>query len=90
MTRKRLVFSVALLMLAPAGLAAPGEEPASTVDTAPSQFAALDRLRVHYKSLGHGETALVFVHCWTCDLTFWRSQVPAFAGNRRRPQFARP
>jgi pimeloyl-ACP methyl ester carboxylesterase len=83
MTRKRRVFLVALLTLSLAGLAAPGEEPARTVDQAPSQFAALDRIRVHYKSLGHGETALVFVHGWTCDLTFWRSQVPAFAGHTR-------
>jgi pimeloyl-ACP methyl ester carboxylesterase len=83
MTGKRMVFLVALLTLALAGLAAPGEEPASTVDQAPSRFAALDGLRVHYKSLGHGETALVFVHGWTCDLTFWRAQVPAFVDKTR-------
>jgi pimeloyl-ACP methyl ester carboxylesterase len=64
-------------------LATLGEDPASTLDKAPSQFAALDRIRDHFKSLGHGETALVFVHGWTCDLTFWRSQVPAFAGDTR-------
>jgi hypothetical protein len=53
MTRKCLVFSVALLTLALAGLAAPGEEPANMIDQASSQFVAWDRLRVHYKSLGH-------------------------------------
>jgi hypothetical protein len=62
MTGKCLVCSVALLTLALTGLATPGEEPASMIDKASSQFAALDELRVHYKSLGHGETALVFVH----------------------------
>jgi pimeloyl-ACP methyl ester carboxylesterase len=64
-------------------LAAPGEEPARAVDQAPSRFATLDGIRVHYQSLGHGDPALVFVHGWTCDLTFWRAQVPVFAGNTR-------
>jgi pimeloyl-ACP methyl ester carboxylesterase len=81
MTRINTVFRIALLTLALARLAAPGKEPASTIDKVPSQFATLDRIRIHFKGLGHGETALVFVHGWTCDLTFWRSQVPAFAGN---------
>src|SRR5262249_12191614 len=52
----------------------------STLDKAPSKFAKLDDIRVHYKSLGTGDTALVFIHGWTCDLTFWSEQVPAFDG----------
>jgi pimeloyl-ACP methyl ester carboxylesterase len=51
---------------------------ANPLDAAPSRFAALDGYRVHYKSLGTGRTALVFIHGWTCDLTFFREQVPAF------------
>src|SRR5262249_43188218 len=42
-----------------------------------------DGMKVHYKSLGKGETALVFVHGWTADLTSWRYQVPAFDGKVR-------
>jgi pimeloyl-ACP methyl ester carboxylesterase len=38
----------------------------------------VEGIRIHYKSLGKGETALVFIHGWTCNLTFWREQVPAF------------
>ena len=41
----------------------------------PSRFATLDGVRIHYKSLGDGETAVIFIHGWTCDLTFWRAQV---------------
>jgi pimeloyl-ACP methyl ester carboxylesterase len=55
----------------------------TTIDITPSKFATLDRIRIHYKSIGQGETALVFVHGWTCDLTFWRLQVPAFEGKTR-------
>lgn len=50
---------------------------------APSKFARSDGLRVHYKSLGKGNEALVFVHGWACDLTFWRWQAQAFDGKRR-------
>lgn len=45
---------------------------------APSHFAKLDGSRVHYKSYGQGREALVFVHGWTCNMSFWRGQVPAF------------
>ncbi|HYO64236.1 MAG TPA: alpha/beta hydrolase [Pyrinomonadaceae bacterium] len=35
--------------------------------------------RVHYKSYGRGESALVFIHCWTCDMNVWKAQVTEFA-----------
>src|SRR5258706_14208289 len=41
---------------------------------APSRFASLDGLRVHYKVLGSGEPTLVLVHGWTCNLGFWKGQ----------------
>lgn len=48
-----------------------------------SRFAKLDGLRVHYKSYGKGREALVFVHGWTCNMSFWRGQVPAFESRTR-------
>src|SRR2546428_11673774 len=48
------------------------EDKANPVDKAPSQFAKLNDIRVHYKSIGTGDTALVFVHGWTCNMNFWR------------------
>lgn len=50
---------------------------------APSRYAKLDGSRVHYKSYGKGSEALVFVHGWTCNLGFWRGQVPAFEAKTR-------
>ena len=38
---------------------------------------------MHYKSIGRGDTAVVLVHGWTCDLTFWRDQVDAFTARTR-------
>lgn len=50
---------------------------------APSKFAKLDGNRVHYKSYGKGRDALVFVHGWTCDMSFWGDQIPAFVNRTR-------
>lgn len=53
------------------------------IAAAPSHFAKLDDMRIHYKSLGQGDAALVLVHGWTCDMTSWRYQVPTFEGKTR-------
>lgn len=39
---------------------------------------AEDGVRISYTSEGHGEPAIVFIHGWTCDHTYWRFQVPEF------------
>lgn len=36
----------------------------------------LDGMKVHYKVIGSGEPTLVLVHGWTCNLGFWRGQIP--------------
>jgi len=51
--------------------------------SAPSHFTMLDGRRVHYKSLGRGGPALVFVHGWTCNLEFWSDQAGVFARSAR-------
>ena len=40
------------------------------------RFAKLDSHRVHYQSHGTGRDAIVLIHGWTCDLGFWRDQIP--------------
>lgn len=50
---------------------------------AESRFATLDGARVHYKSYGKGSEAVVFIHGWTCDMNFWRMQIPAFETKSR-------
>jgi len=49
---------------------------------APSRFAKLDGTRIHYQSYGTGKQAVVFIHGWTCDLTFWRLQAPVYEKRR--------
>ena len=44
--------------------------------------AKYDGSRVHYESYGKGKEAVVFIHGWTCDLTFWRGQAPVYEKRR--------
>lgn len=41
--------------------------------------AKLDSNAVFYEATGKGPQTLVLIHGWTCDHTFWTSQVPVFA-----------
>jgi pimeloyl-ACP methyl ester carboxylesterase len=77
--RRSFAALSALLALSPA-LAARAAQPP---EKAPSRYARLDGNRVHYKSLGTGKTAVVLVHGWCSDMTFWDEQVPALAGKVR-------
>lgn len=38
-----------------------------------------DGVNINYQVYGTGEPALVFVHCWCCDHTYWDNQVPYFS-----------
>ncbi|HEY8504536.1 MAG TPA: alpha/beta hydrolase [Gemmataceae bacterium] len=72
-----------LAVLALSANAARGEEPADVLAKAPSKFAAFGDKKVHYKSLGEGKTALVFVHGWCCDHSVWHHQAAALSGKVR-------
>ena len=42
-----------------------------------------DGLQISYTDQGSGEIALVFVHGWSCDKSYWKNQVPEFSKNYR-------
>ena len=46
-------------------------------------FTQLNGTKIHYEDHGAGDEALVFVHGWSCDSTFWRFQIDAFARSGR-------
>jgi pimeloyl-ACP methyl ester carboxylesterase len=69
------------LVLSIAATFASAQGPA--LDHTPSRFAPYQGIRLHYKSLGLGTTAVVFIHGWNGDLTLWRGQVPAVDGRVR-------
>lgn len=65
------------LLLSCAAPALPPAEPVAGVATAP------DGLPIAYDARGRGDPALVFVHGWACDRTFWREQVGALSARHR-------
>jgi pimeloyl-ACP methyl ester carboxylesterase len=42
-----------------------------------SRTTQLEGAKIHYTEYGAGENALLFVHGWACDETFWSGQAPA-------------
>ncbi len=70
---RKLFTVVCLLALALAPL---------TAAEAVSHFAALDGNKIHYLSFGKGDEAVVFIHGWTCDSTFWKAQAPIYEKRR--------
>ena len=75
MRRLKFVFVIFAFMLAVTARA-------SAFD-GESKFAKLDGARIHYKSFGKGNEALVLVHGWGCNLNHWRDQIPDFAKRNR-------
>jgi pimeloyl-ACP methyl ester carboxylesterase len=53
-------------------------ETAETAVKSDSTLSA-DSVMIHYDVRGSGNRALVFVHCWCCDRTYWENQVDEFA-----------
>ncbi len=72
---------VAATLLVFAGCASSPEvyEPAKILTDAKSHFAKFGTNKIHYFVAGQGKHVLVFVHCWSGNLGFWREQVPALA-----------
>jgi pimeloyl-ACP methyl ester carboxylesterase len=44
---------------------------------------APDGVSIAYEAAGHGAPALVFVHGWSCDRTYWEGQLQSFARDFR-------
>lgn len=84
MNRHTLLVPVLALLpaLAPGGSAASpaaGKQTAIEVHT----VKAPDGLDLRYEVAGSGEPALVFVHGWSCDRSYWRTQMDHFAPSHR-------
>lgn len=64
--------------------ALPEAEPKSPATTsATGDVPSADRVIIRYEVHGAGEPALVFIHGWCCDRTFWQPQLDHFAKSRR-------
>ncbi len=82
-TLKSIALIIALFCCAATAAPTAREKNKAGDKAAASRFTKLDGARVHYKSVGAGDEAVVFVHGWTCNLEFWRMQLPVFAARGR-------
>jgi len=69
-----------IFVLFTVGIAA-AQKPANSAGQ--SLFTTLDGTRIHYVNYGQGTEALVLIHGWSCNLDYWRDQVPAFEKRNR-------
>jgi Predicted hydrolases or acyltransferases (alpha/beta hydrolase superfamily) len=76
-------LAIALLFVAARAPNVRARQSEKSLSEATSHYAILDGSRIHYKSLGKGDHALIFVHGWMCNMDFWRLQAPAFADKTR-------
>lgn len=75
-------FAFGWKMLSTAGFCCLAAAAIAAAAEAPSRFVKLDGARLHYKSYGKGQEALVFIHGFSCDLTFWRLQAAVYEKRR--------
>lgn len=75
---------IVLGFLAACGSAsAPPAKPAATGAVVEGTATAADGVELAYDVRGQGDTTLVFVHCWSCDRTFWKHQLDELAKRYR-------
>ena len=78
----RFLLTLVALAFALAGTpAASAQKPSPSAGQ--SRYARLDGARIHYRDYGKGREALVLIHGWSCNLDYWRDQVPDFAKRNR-------
>jgi len=76
------IHRIVIALLATSALSGPALSQAK--ETPPQdRFAKLDTMRVHYQNYGEGKEAVVFVHGWSCNLNFWKANIPAFVHHSR-------
>ena len=71
MTHVRWLTPVLCLLLVATATA---QKPANSQGE--SRYTSLDGTRIHYKTYGKGREALVLIHGWSCNLDYWRDQIP--------------
>ncbi len=59
------------------------QKPAPEMQTGRFSVESHDGNTIFYEVAGKGDPALVFVHCWTCNGTFWDDQFETFARQHR-------
>ena len=85
---RRIALLLALGLLAgcgPGGASAEAPAPATEAANNAGAQSVLspDGVSIRYEDLGAGDPALVFVHGWNCDRSYWSGQIDHFARTHR-------
>ena len=85
LTPRGMLAWVVMLMLVGCG---PADGPVEQPIDAPAEASAQtvlspDGVSIRFDDLGAGEPALVFVHGWSCDRSYWSGQIEHFAQSHR-------
>ena len=76
----RLVWSALLVLQAGIALAdQPPQQGSAPAAVRQRVVSAPDGVRIAYETHGRGEVAVVLVHGWSCDRTYWREQIAPLA-----------
>lgn len=70
---------IALVLAVACGGEAPREQADATPVSPTGSIAAADGVPIRYEMQGDGPIALVFVHGWCCDRSYWENQVDFFS-----------
>ena len=57
--------------------------PSTSAAAGESHFISHGANRIHYVTAGQGPRTIVLIHGWSCNLGFWRKQIPALADKAR-------
>ena len=89
---KLTVFALSILVSLLLGCTSSTEDAVTNSNSKPTVFQeaaeptissgtvlAADGVEIAYDVRGAGETTLLFVHCWSCDRSYWREQLDAFS-----------
>lgn len=71
----KIILNTAVLLVLAAGISAYAA-PSDTVHS-------FDGTTIYYDVKGEGDVNLVFVHCWSCDRSYWDEQVDYFTDKYR-------
>ena len=82
MTRKRLGATL-VVVLSCACLLMGCSQDSDSVSANSSIINSADGNSIFFRLRGKGEPAILFVHCWTCNHTFWKAQVEHFSRNHQ-------
>jgi pimeloyl-ACP methyl ester carboxylesterase len=79
----RAVLVSSWLLVSVACRPAPSGHPQAALPVETGTVVAADGVSISYDVRGSGRTALVFVHCWTCNRDYYREQLDRFASRYR-------